>query len=208
MTLLDNFVVLEGLDGSGTTTQLALLHSRLGSLGKPHHCTSEPTEGPVGTLIRSALRGNVALDHGTIAYLFAADRHEHLFAIEDGIVARTKRGELVVSDRYLFSSLAYQGLLCGKDLVRALNDRFPLPADVIFLDTPVNVSQRRISGRPGREIFDDEALQSKVRELYLDAFEAYGATAMRVHVLDGAAPVEQVAVEVWNVVRSLPIMGA
>jgi dTMP kinase len=208
MTVLENFIVLEGLDGSGTTTQLELLRSRLGCLRKPHHCTSEPTEGPVGRLIRSALKGSVVLDHGTIAYLFAADRHEHLFAPEAGIVARAKRGEVVVSDRYIFSSLAYQGLLCGIDLVRQLNDRFPLPAHVIFLDTPVDVSQSRISGRVGREIFDDQALQSKVRDLYFEAFAAYRATPLGVHVLDGAGPVDQVAEEVWNVVRRLPIMGA
>ncbi len=83
----------------------------------------------------------------TLALLFAADRAEHLLAAGDGILNRLERGELVISDRYLFSSLAYQSLDCDFEYVRALNAEFPLPRDVVFVDTPVRESQRRLGGR-------------------------------------------------------------
>jgi dTMP kinase len=208
MTVMDNFLVLEGLDGSGTTTQLELLERRLRETGRPYHCTSEPTGGSVGLLIRRALRGELALDHRTIAFLFAADRNEHLHAGEGRVLDRLRQGQLVVTDRYIFSSLAYQGLPCGAEFVHTLNGGFPLPSDVVFLDTPVEVSQERLSARSARDIFDDGELQSRIRELYFEAFARYETSEMRVHILDGTAPVEEVAREIWKVVLRLPIMGA
>ena len=133
MDCLSNFYVLEGLDGSGTTTQLEILDERLGALGVSHLCTSEPTDGEVGRLLRAALQGRIRLHPYTIAHLFAADRNEHLRASGVGILDRLKAGDLVISDRYLFSSLAYQGAQCGVDFVWSLNSRFPLPSAVIYL---------------------------------------------------------------------------
>jgi dTMP kinase len=106
MKIIPNFVVLEGGDGSGTSTQMALLRRRFeeessgqGSGKLPVlHATAEPTGGPVGSLIREVLRGKQPLRPETLARLFSADRQEHLFGAE-GIVERCARGELVVCDR-------------------------------------------------------------------------------------------------------------
>ena len=116
-TILRSFIVLEGLDGAGTSTQLKLLSQRLSSAGKKHTATWEPTDGPVGKLLRAILAREVKALPTTTAMLYAADRNEHLHAPEAGILATASRGELVVCDRYLFSSLAYQSIECGFDFV-------------------------------------------------------------------------------------------
>jgi dTMP kinase len=133
-SILHRFAVLEGLDGSGTTTQLRLAGRRLEREGVPHFLTWEPTDGPVGTLIRSILRHEVPAEPCTVAMLYAADRSEHLHG-PGGILERASRGELVLSDRYLFSSLAYQSLECPEEQVAGLNAGFPLPELLVFVDT-------------------------------------------------------------------------
>jgi dTMP kinase len=147
ITVLEKFVVLEGLDGAGTTTQLKLLDRRMAAEGIPHFCTGEPTPGAIGRQIRSILKREVRVDPRTVALLFAADRNEHLYHPEVGILAHLQRGEVVISDRYLFSSLAYQSVECPFDYVRELNRPFPLPKLVLFVDTPVAVSQERLGRR-------------------------------------------------------------
>ena len=106
--ILKNFVVFEGLDGTGTTSQLRLLQEAFAALGRQDavQFTCEPTDGAIGKLIREALSGALEFDAQTIAYLFGADRCEHIYG-KEGIVAQLHAGKAVFSDRYLFSSLAY-----------------------------------------------------------------------------------------------------
>jgi dTMP kinase len=203
-SILQGFIVLEGLDGAGTTTQMRLLCERLAREGRAHIGTFEPTDGPVGRLIRSILSRRVKALPFTVALLFAADRHQHL-AGPDGIVERTGRGELVVSDRYLFSSLAYQSIECGFERVLGLNDGFPLPELLVFLDTPVAVSQARIDRRTRRELYDGAGFQARVREGYLRAIEHFEGRGMRVLVLDGDRPPEEIHEAIWTETARLPI---
>lgn len=205
--VLDNFVILEGLDGAGTTTQLKMLETKLTSLELPHFCTCEPTEGAVGSLIRDVLNGKHNVNHKTIALLFAADRNEHVAGRQGGIFTRVTRGELVVSDRYLFSSFAYQGIECGFDYVQSLNSSFPLPSHVFFIDTPVELCQERIRGRQNPDLFDKVAFQTKVRAGYLLAFHKYKEASMKVHCIDGGRPAQQIFDSVWRVIKKLPIIG-
>jgi dTMP kinase len=205
--ILEGFVVLEGLDGAGTTTQLDRLRERLNAGRVRAWCTCEPTDGPVGLLIRAALRREMPLAPRTLALLFAADRWEHLYATGSGIRDRLAGGEMVVSDRYLFSSLAYQGMAWGFEEVMDLHRDYPLPADVVYIDTPVEVCQRRMAARRGRELFDDERIQRRVVEGYERAFAALEGTGVRVHRLDGTQPPEKIAHLVWNVVARVPIIG-
>ncbi len=114
--ILSNFLVFEGLDGSGTTTQLGILEEELSRREIPHLISAEPTTSPIGQLIREALSGRLVLERDTLARLFAADRAEHLFG-KHGMVPRSEAGELVICDRYLFSSLAYQGSEIGLERV-------------------------------------------------------------------------------------------
>ncbi len=204
--VLDRFIVLEGLDGAGTTTQLKLTAERLAAYGRPHFCTSEPTDHPLGLLIRDVLTKRRSLHPTALALLFAADRAEHLLAPGDGILEHLGRGELVLSDRYLFSSLAYQTLDCDFDYVRSLNAGFPLPRDVVFLDTPVPESQRRLGGRDGPELFDGADLQDRILDNYRRSFDLYRDSGLRLHVLDGALPPADIFEKLWKIISSVPML--
>ncbi len=203
-TILERFVVLEGLDGAGTSTQAQLLSERLKAESRPHCITWEPTDGRVGALIREILSSKVPALPQTIALLFAADRNEHLGS-PDGIWERTRRGELVVSDRYVFSSLAYQSIPCGMEYVRRLNDGFPLPQCLFFLDTPVETCQKRLERRSSRDLFDSPAFQAKVRDSYLAVIESYRGTGMQICILDGSRSIQEIGDRIWKVLGSLPI---
>jgi dTMP kinase len=205
VTVLERFVVLEGLDGAGTTTQLELIDRRLGVEGIPHFCTGEPTAGLIGRQIRSILRRDVRVDPRTMALLFAADRNEHLHEPDNGILAHLQRGELVISDRYLFSSLAYQSVDCPYEYVREINRPFPLPKLVLFIDTPVAVSQERLGRRASGELFDAAEIQPRILELYHRAFGQFEGSGMELVPLDGTSSVEDLSDKVWKTLAALPM---
>ena len=143
------FLVLEGLDGAGTTTQSERLAQALSARGEVV-LTREPTDGPVGRIIREVLRGDQrAPTVDTLPWLFAADRADHLTRkVEPAL----RRGAYVVSDRYYHSSLAYQSLTLPLEDVSALNS-FRSPHITFFLDVPVDECLARIGKRGGeREI--------------------------------------------------------
>lgn len=202
--VLDKFIVLEGIDGSGTTTQLKLLEQRFASAGISFWITCEPTTGPVGQLIRSVLGGEIDVLATTLAHLFVADRNEHVYHRQNGIAARVSRGEIVVCDRYLFSSLAYQSVECGFDYVYALNGAFPLPSDVVFLEVPVEEGDRRSAARGSREIFEHTEFQRKVIDTYERTFGIYNKK-IRIHRIDGTLPPASINEKIWSVVESIPI---
>jgi dTMP kinase len=205
VTVLERFVVLEGLDGAGTTTQLQLLDRRLGLEGIPHFCTGEPTPGQIGRQIRAILRREAQVDPRTMALLFAADRNEHLHEPDNGILARLRRGELVISDRYLFSSLAYQSVECPYEYVREINRPFPLPQLVLFVDTPVVVSQERLGRRASGELFDAAVIQPRILELYHRAFAQFEGSGMELVRLDGTSSVEELSDKIWKILSPVPM---
>lgn len=208
MEILKNFVVFEGLDGSGTTTQIGLLEEfflqNRFSL-PPFYKTFEPTNGSIGKLIRSALRKEISFAPATIAMLFAADRHEHLFGPE-GIVERCKQGELVVSDRYLPSSLVYQGITCGNEFPDLINRDFPGPELLLYFDIDPEIAMKRISGRGQAEIFEYLEFQILVRERYKALLPRLSEQGIRVENIDASAPPEEVAREVWAAIEKMPII--
>ena len=200
MNILQNFAVLEGLDGSGTTTQLSILDISLPPLYK----TFEPTDGIIGKLIRSALKKETIFEPETMAMLFAADRHEHLYA-ENGIVDRCKRGELVISDRYMLSSLVYQGISCGEELPKRLNIAFPNPELLIFLDIDPTQAQDRIKGRSQKEIYENLDFQVLVYKRYKKLLPQFCERGVRVEIINAGLPVSEVAALVWAAVQKMPI---
>jgi dTMP kinase len=213
MEIIHNFVVFEGGDGSGTTTQIKLLGNRFsrekaaGQGDLPGvWLTFEPTDGPIGGLIRSALGGEFSFRGETIARLFSADRHEHLYGA-GGILERCSRGELVVSDRYAPSSMVYQGIECGEALPEVLNASFPGPELILFFDLEAETALERIRTRPGRDIYEYADFQKAVREAYKALLPKYAARGSRVEIIDASRPREDVAEEVWRAVEKLPIMG-
>lgn len=188
--ILRNFIVIEGVDGSGTTTQLRSLAGWLSERGVAAWITHEPTDLPSGRLVRSVLRGEVEARPETLARLFAADRYEHLYGRE-GIVERAGRGELVVCDRYVASSLAYQGQACGPELPARLNEGYPLPELTVFFDIDPEISMRRVDGRGEREIFEELEIQKRVRAAYEAALSGLAARGARVERLDASRPIEE-----------------
>jgi dTMP kinase len=197
------FVVLEGIDGSGTTTQLERLVRHLEARGRRAHGTREPSQGPVGLLLRELLLGRHALPDGApadgqaMALLFAADRRDHLRReIEPKLAADVD----VVSDRYLWSSLAYQAEEAERGWVASLARGLRTPDLTILLDVPVEVAaaRRRAAGRV-TERYDADAVQARVAESYR-RLAAANASAL---VLDGRGSVEHVAAEIAAAVDAL-----
>ncbi len=186
-TILRRFIVLEGVDGAGTTTQLANLAALLERKAVPHWITSEPTEAPEGRILRRILGGELKRDPGTVARLFAADRNEHLHGA-GGIVERLGRGETVICDRYVFSSLAYQGVDCGPELPAELNEGFPLPELLLYFDVEPSISMKRIGDRATREIYEHLPFQEKVRAEYEAAMTRFSASGMKTVRIDASAP--------------------
>ena len=169
--ILKNFWVLEGLDGAGTTTQLKNLEAYMNGKGLPVFRTAEPTIYETGKFIRRVLSGEVKVPQSTVAYLFAADRDNHLNNPEDGIKAHLSKGETVISDRYFFSSFAYQSIGFDPDAVMMLNSRFPYPEIVLYVDTPVEDCISRIDSRgTDKEIYEKLDYQRLVHDNYESFF--------------------------------------
>jgi len=202
------FLVLEGLDGAGTTTQARLLGERLRAAGRAVHVTAEPSGGPVGALVRQVLLKRVSggraggVDAHALALLFAADRLDHLAA---EVAPRLAEGSDVVSDRYTLSSLAYQALTTG-DLawVEVINRRAVAPDLTIFLRVrPGLALGRRRAAETEPELYEVAAFQRRVARSYQRAIALLRRRGQRVEVLDGEQPVEAVATEVASLVDRL-----
>jgi dTMP kinase len=198
-TILARFIVLEGGDGAGTTTQLKRLGLALERLGIPHWITAEPTDRPEGLLIRRILSGELPRDPGTLARLFAADRNEHLRG-KGGILERLGKGEAVVCDRYVLSSLAYQGVSCGPELPAELNSAFPLPELLLYFDLAPEQSLGRLGSRERLDIFEELPFQERVRQAYRSELARCAGSGMRIAAIDASRSVEEVGREVFRAV--------
>lgn len=178
---LDNFIVFEGIDGAGTSTQLNRLKSdpRFSSW----LFTAEPTSCPTGKYLRQMLKGDFEITNETAAYLFAADRNEHINGklvtegqnLITGVREACMQGINVVSDRYLFSSLAYQSISCPPEVPRRLNEKFPLPRLLFYFDITSDISLSRIGGRGIREIYERKDFLDKTVEQYRMILEEYSS---------------------------------
>ncbi|HSP20611.1 MAG TPA: dTMP kinase [Myxococcaceae bacterium] len=195
------FIVLEGIDGSGTTTQAARLVASLRDAGHPVVGTREPSDGPMGLLLRQALtRRLVGVSDRVLALLFAADRLDHLASVVEPALAA---GKVVVSDRYVLSSLAYQGMRLPLAWVEALNAA-ARPADLtLFLEVDVRTASRRRQARGGPvELFDADPVQRAVARAYGRVVRKH-ARAQRVVRLDGADTPDAVAHDIFSRARAL-----
>jgi dTMP kinase len=195
--VIGKLIVLEGIDGAGTTTQTARLCAALAARGRDAHATREPTTGPVGRLLREMLGGaHQPVDATTLGLLFAADRADHL---QREIEPALARGAVVVSDRYYPSSLAYQSDPddhAAFERVRVLNERARRPDLTLLLEVPVDVAaaRRAADGRPD-ELFDRIETQRRVAEGYRRVVAVLGGHE-RIEVLDGTRPLDAVAAEI------------
>jgi dTMP kinase len=194
------FIVLEGPDGAGISTQTPLLRDALVARGMKAFATKEPTTGPIGSVIRQALSHRLVyppsqpIGDEVMALLYAADRLDHVRA---DILPRLQAGIHVVCDRYRLSSYAYQGLSAGQDWVRALNSRAMPPDLTLFLDVSPEVSQRRIASRGGYvELYETDERLRPIYANYLSLIEELRKAGERIVVIDGTGPVDVVAAAV------------
>ncbi len=209
--VLRKFIVFEGIDGAGTSTQIEQLKKRPGT--EDFLFTAEPTSGETGRFLRRMLKGEVRIENSTAAYLFAADRNEHLYGalkcrereLESGIRNACAAGKTVVSDRYLFSSLAYQGISCPDGLPYALNAGFPLPQLLFYFDIDPASSLERIKGRQTKEIYEEEPFLRQVVEGYRAAIEKLSRqeAGMKVVQLDARNSVAELSDIIWKEIGGL-----
>lgn len=188
-------IVIEGIDGAGSTTQSAMLTEWLRAAGIASAVTSEPSTGPIGVTIREYLARRLELGGPQAeALAFAADRMDHVMR---EVVPALARGETVVTDRYYLSSLAYQALGCELAWLLEIN-RFALRPDLtVFLDVPVEVGMDRLSGRESRERFEEDGgILDRIAGLYRAAIAALREAGEEVHIIDGTRSPAQIHEEI------------
>lgn len=185
------FIVFEGLDGSGTSTQSQLLQNALLEKGEKVHLTCEPSSGPIGNMIRQAMQGRILFSKQDdefdqqMAYLFAADRYDHLNNPVDGVLKLVNEGFYVISTRYFFSSLAYH--VTDDDsskLVERLNSDFPNPDLLIYLDNPVESSIKRLNSRTVLDKYEEENKLKIVSGNYQKIISEYNGEKLILSALD------------------------
>ncbi|MCX7026306.1 MAG: dTMP kinase [Spirochaetes bacterium] len=198
---LKNFVVFEGIDGSGTTTQLKMLAEALKRNSVLFETTAEPTDRPEGQLIRHILKGEIDADPGTVAYLFATDRHQHLHG-KAGILSILQKGSWVFCDRYILSSLAYQGITCGEELPRLLNSPFPHPGLTIYFRIDPERSMERVLRRESLEIYEKIHMQKLVSAAYDRIVEKKRAEGWNIELVNAELDIGEVGLRVRRIVGS------
>lgn len=191
--VLENFIVFEGIDGAGTSTQIKKI---VESNPEKYAATAEPTTGETGKFLRRMLGGEFKVDEKTSSYLFAADRCEHIYG-ENGVISMLNKGKTVVSDRYFFSSLAYQSVSCGKELPRLVNSPFPLPEYLFYFEINPEISLARVTSRGEKtEIYEKIDMQKKTAALYeevISEYEADKTSGMKVIRVDATKSIDEVA---------------
>lgn len=162
--MLGKFIVLEGPDGAGTTTQSKLLADALQALGHDVLLTAEPSNGPIGSFVRSQLQAKTLPSPTAIQLAFCADRAWHVDTV---ITPALAQGKVVICDRYVTSTIIY-GEASGVDVqwLRRINDSFPSPDLEIFTLVPFAVGYARVSKRAAQDAFEIKAFQEKIYNLY------------------------------------------
>jgi len=184
------FIAVEGIDGSGKGTQSKLLNKWIKEKGHDTFLTREPTGGAIGQLLREVLKKG-ELDPRAEALLFAADRTEHVKEIS----LKLAEGRVIISERYFYSSIAYQGA-SGVSIkwLMELNRFAPIPDLVLYLDVSPEVGLERISSKNSlrssmreKEYFERQDFLGRVREIYLDL-----ASENRFAVIDASGTIDEV----------------
>ncbi|HPO05777.1 MAG TPA: dTMP kinase [Candidatus Gracilibacteria bacterium] len=190
------FIVFEGLDGSGSSTQARLLKSYFESQGKEVILTKEPTENPIGKMIRDCLQNRIELSPRALQLLFAADRAEHLHTL---ISPSLNQDKIVISDRYYFSSIAFGGIDLEFEWLRSLYQSFLQPDLVFLLKVEPKTCIERIHKRgTPMELFEKEETLRRVWNNYTLLAELYPC----IRLIDGNENIEEVQAKIINIVKT------
>lgn len=200
------FLVFEGIDGSGKSTQIQRIHHRLTRNKQSVVSTFEPTDGPVGSLIRKMLSGRVETDQLTIASLFAADRTDHLVNRKNGVKAMVDKGRIILCDRYYFSSYAYHAQYMDMDWViqaNSLNANILRPTATLFIDVDPDICLERImANRDSLDMYEKIDILKRVRDNYFLAFERL-KDQEKVIIVNGNESPARVEENIWKVIQQL-----
>lgn len=199
------FIALEGIDGSGKSTQIQYLTEKLKQNNISYYTTMEPTDSPIGSLIHQIMTGRMKTDNKVIAALFVADRLDHLLNDVNGIASKVDEGITVITDRYYFSSYAYHSVDMPMDWVIQANaqcKKILEPTVTIFIDVDPDTAIERIAkNRFQQELFEKKSRLVKVREKYLEAFKRL-EDSEKVIMIDGNRSPELIAEDIWGNVKS------
>lgn len=189
------FIVFEGIDGSGQTTQAQLMNNYLKENGCNVVLTKEPTlDSDAGRKIREVLDKKEKISPDKLQMLFAQDRKEHL---EKLILPALKQGYIVISDRYFFSTFAFGALDLDLEWLIKINKNFIFPDVVFILDVSSEVAMNRIRTRgEGFKFFEKKEKLSRVRQNYL----ALSKRFENVYLIDGNLAIEKVFEEIKDIV--------
>tara|TARA_X000001036_G_scaffold430986_1_gene464546 strand:- start:171 stop:767 length:597 start_codon:yes stop_codon:yes gene_type:complete len=196
------FIVFEGIDGSGKTTQVELLSQKLTSIKKPNIIVREPGGTSLGEAIRKELKNNPDLDPVTQLLLFSACRTQ---LIKEVINPNLKNNQIVISDRYVFSTIAYQGYADGLDtdviqnLINISTEGL-IPDLVIFIDTPIETAKARRETEAG-DHFDNKPLNyyKRIRDGYL----SISSTVSNWVTINGTDDPQEISTLIWQKIRPL-----
>lgn len=202
LSLLQGTIVFEGLDGAGTTTQKNLLSKYLKNKNIPYFSTFEPTDNMIGSLIRDILKHKHQTTSDALALLYSADRNDHLYNEEYGLVKQIEKGLIIIQDRYFYSSYAYQGVNTDWQFIKQIND-FPHPEYLIYLNAPYTVCMDRIEKRgQSKELFEKSEFLKKVEHGYEKIFEALPPSVKFLRI-DGTLSPEKIFDEVLVFLKDL-----
>ena len=200
------FIVFEGIDGAGKSTQAKLLAQRLEGLGRRVVMTAEPTDLPSGRELRRVLKGESKKSDCEIAAMFTLDRIAHNVDSAAGIEKMLGEGICVICDRYYYSTLAYQGSLTDYDWVKALNTKCPEirhPDICIFLDLLPSESMKRINaGRESTEIYENEETLGIVRDTFMKVIDDMRAID-KIEVVDASGEIAEISEKIFEAVKSV-----
>ncbi len=199
------FIVFEGIDGSGKSTQIGRLADALAKKGRRVVVTAEPTNSVSGGLLRDALSGAQKRSPSELAALFLLDRIHHNVNEQNGIAKLISEGHDVICDRYYYSSLAYQGSETDSAWVRALNLDCPeirRPDICVFLDLDPDTALSRIGGRGVTEIYEKRDALERIRKKYFEVFDSLGANE-NIKIIDASGMPDEVSAAVIKAVESL-----
>ena len=200
------FIAFEGIDGCGKSTQVKLLTESLKNAGHRVYSTYEPTDSPIGSVIRNIFKHRIEADHRTIAGLFVADRLDHLLNKTNGILKKIEEGFTVVTDRYYFSSYAYHGTHMSLDWVIEANSMAAelLKPDLnIYIDISPEVGMKRLGkGRNSMELYETSENLINVRAKYEEAMELLKFKE-NIFKTDGNRSPELIASDIWKEVSQI-----
>lgn len=201
---MGKFIVFEGIDGAGKSTQVALLCERLKAMGRSVALTAEPTSLKSGKALRAALSGRVKKTECEMAAMFVADRIAHNTEAENGILALCQRGFDVISDRYYYSTLAYQGQTTDYGWVKAMNTLCPeikRPDICIYLDLLPEQSLARITSRgEAVEIYENAERLTAVRNAFLSVIEDLRGDGERIFIVNADRTPEEISDEIFDII--------